>query len=199
MYYYKTHILILARVCVTCTLNPYVLCQALTAATWKTIIILLSEESKLIALANDHTGVALKKEFIVLLKEMNLEYKDFGAMTEERTDYALYGYPAALAVASGECEKGILVCGTGIGMSLTANKVKGIRCAACSDCYSAMFSRQHNNANMLALGARIVGSGLAKMIVKMWLETSFEGGRHQLRLDHINQIEAGKVEFLCKR
>jgi len=150
----------------------------------------------LIALASDHVGLVLKKEFIVLLKEMNLEYKDFGAMTEERTDYTRYGYPAALAVASGECEKGIIVCGTGIGISLTANKVKGIRCAVCSDCYSAVLSRRHNNTNMLALGARVVGVDLAKMIVRMWLETDFEGGRHQVRLDHISQIEAGKVEFL---
>jgi len=117
-------------------------------------------------------------------------------MTEERTDYTRYGYPAALAVASGECEKGIIVCGTGIGISLTANKVKGIRCAVCSDCYSAVLSRRHNNTNMLALGARVVGVDLAKMIVRMWLETDFEGGRHQVRLDHISQIEAGKVEFL---
>jgi len=150
----------------------------------------------LIALASDHVGLVLKREFIVLLKEMNLEYKDFGAMAEERTDYTRFGYPAALAVASGECEKGILVCGTGVGMSLTANKVKGIRCVVCSDCYSAVLSRQHNNTNMLALGARVVGVDLAKMIVRMWLETAFEGGRHQIRLDHISQIETGKVEFL---
>jgi ribose 5-phosphate isomerase B len=150
----------------------------------------------LIALASDHVGIALKKEFMVLLKEMGLTYKDFGAMTEERTDYARYGYPAALAVASGECEKGILICGTGIGISLSANKVKGIRCAVCSDCYSAVLSRQHNNTNMLALGARVVGVDLAKMIVKLWLEAAFEGGRHQIRLDHISQIEEGKVDFL---
>ena len=150
----------------------------------------------MIALASDHVGLVLKREFIVLLKEMNLEYKDFGAMAEERTDYTRFGYPAALAVASGECEKGILVCGTGVGMSLTANKVKGIRCVVCSDCYSAVLSRQHNNTNMLALGARVVGVDLAKMIVRMWLETAFEGGRHQIRLDHISQIETGKVEFL---
>ena len=150
----------------------------------------------MIALASDHVGFELKKEFIVMLKEMNLEYKDFGTTTPERTDYTRFGYPAALAVASGECEKGILVCGTGIGMSLTANKVKGIRCAVCSDCYSAVLSRQHNDTNMLALGARVVGSELAKMIVKLWLETAYEGGRHQIRLDHISQIESEKVEFI---
>ena len=150
----------------------------------------------MIALASDHTGLELKKEFILMLKEMNLEYKDFGTTTPERTDYTCFGYPAALAVASGECEKGILICGTGIGMSLAANKVKGIRCAVCSDCYSAVLSRQHNNANMLALGARVVGPELAKMIVRLWLETAYEGGRHQIRLDHISQIESGKVQFV---
>ena len=150
----------------------------------------------MVAIASDHTGLELKEEIIILLKEMNLDYKDFGTTNTERTDYTRYGYPAALAVASGECEKGILICGTGIGISLTANKVKGIRCAVCSDCYSAVLSRQHNNTNMLALGARVVGTELAKMIVKLWLETAYEGGRHQIRLDHIRQIEEGKVEFL---
>jgi ribose 5-phosphate isomerase B len=149
----------------------------------------------LIALASDHVGLVLKKEIITMLNEMNLEYNDFGTNKTKRTDYALFGYPAALAVASGECEKGILFCGTGIGISLSANKVKGIRCAVCSDCYSAVLSRQHNNANMLALGARVVGADLARMIVRMWLEAVFEGGRHQIRLDQISQIESGKVDF----
>ena len=150
----------------------------------------------MIAIASDHAGLALKNEIIVLLEEMNLKYRDFGTNSTERTDYTRYGYPAALAVASGECEKGLLFCGTGIGISLAANKVKGIRCAVCSDCYSAVLSRQHNNANMLALGARVVGVDLARMIAKLWLETSFEGGRHQIRIDHISQIETGKVIFL---
>ena len=149
----------------------------------------------MIALASDHVGFELKNEFITMFEKMNIEYKDFGTTKAERTDYTRYGYPAALAVSSGNCEKGILVCGTGIGMSLTANKVKGIRCAVCSDCYSAVMSRQHNNANMLALGARVLGVELAKMIVKLWLETDYEGGRHQIRLDHISQIELGKVKF----
>ena len=150
----------------------------------------------MIAIASDHAGFELKSEIITLLKEMKLDYKDFGTASTESTDYTRYGYPAALAVASGECEKGILVCGTGIGISLSANKVKGIRCAVCSDCFSAVLSRQHNNTNMIALGARVVGTGLAKMIVKQWLEAVYEGGRHQIRLDHISQIESGKVEFL---
>ena len=150
----------------------------------------------MIAIASDHAGLGLKKEITAMLKEMNLDYKDFGTMTPESVDYARYGYPAALAVASGECEKGILFCGTGIGISLVANKVKGIRCAVCSDCYSAVLSRQHNNTNMLALGARVVGTELAKMIARMWLEASYEGGKHQIRLDHISQIESGKIDFL---
>ena len=150
----------------------------------------------MIALASDHAGLELKNEIANMLREMNMGYKDFGTMTAERADYTRYGYPAALAVASGECEKGILICGTGIGISLVANKVKKIRCVVCSDCYSAVLSRQHNNTNMLAMGARVVGSELAKMIARMWLETSFEGGRHQTRLDHISQIESGKVDFI---
>ena len=150
----------------------------------------------MIAIASDHVGLLLKKEIIVLLEEMNLDYKDFGTTKTDRTDYTIYGYPAALAVASGEYDRGLLFCGTGIGISLAANKVKGIRCAVCSDCYSAVLSRQHNNSNMLALGARVVGLDLAKMIVRLWLETSYEGGRHQTRLDHISQIESGKVDFL---
>ena len=150
----------------------------------------------MIALANDHVGFEFKQELILMLKEMGLEYKDFGTTTTERVDYTRYGYLAALAVASGECQKGILVCGTGIGISLAANKVKCIRCAVCSDCYSAVLSRQHNNTNMLALGARVLGPELAKMLVKMWLNADYEGGRFQVRLDHISQIESGKVDFI---
>jgi ribose 5-phosphate isomerase B len=149
----------------------------------------------LIAIASDHVGLELKNEIICLLDEMKLGYKDFGTLSTERADYTRYGYTAASAVASGEYEKGIIICGTGIGMSITANKVKGIRCAVCSDCYSAVLSRQHNNTNVLALGARVLGVELAKMIVRMWLETDYEGGRHQQRLDHISQIESGKIDF----
>ncbi|GHT84463.1 ribose 5-phosphate isomerase B [Spirochaetia bacterium] len=145
----------------------------------------------MIALANDHVGFELKKEIKKLLDELRIPYKDFGADSSERTDYPVYGYRAAQAVVSGECEKGIILCGTGVGISLSANKVKGIRCVVCSDCYTAVLSRQHNNTNMLALGARVVGLDLAKLIVKMWLEASFEGGRHQRRIDQIAEIENG--------
>ena len=147
----------------------------------------------MIALGSDHAGLPLKKEIMELLDSMNIAYKDFGTYTAESCDYAKFAQQAANAVISGECEKGILCCGTGIGISLAANKVKGIRCVVCSDCFSAKMSREHNNCNMLALGARVVGGELARMIVKIWLETEFAGGRHQRRVDQIMAIEAGET------
>jgi len=147
----------------------------------------------IIALGSDHAGLPLKKEIMELLDSMNIQYKDFGTYTADSCDYAKFGQQAAAAVISGECEKGILCCGTGIGISLAANKVKGIRCVVCSDCFSAKMSREHNDANMLALGARVVGGELARMIVKIWLETEFAGGRHQRRVDQIMAIEAGET------
>ena len=147
----------------------------------------------MIALACDHAALDLKKEIIGLLEEMGLPYKDFGTYEAVSCNYPEYGEKAARAVASGECEKGIVVCGTGIGMSLVANKVRGIRCVVCSEPYSAKLSRMHNNTNMLALGARVVGSELAKMIVQTWLETPFEGGRHQTRIDIITAIERAEA------
>ena len=145
----------------------------------------------IIALGSDHAGLPLKKEIMELLDSMNIQYKDFGTYTTDSCDYAQFGQRAANAVVSGECEKGILCCGTGIGISLAANKVKGIRCVVCSDCFSAKMSREHNDANMLSLGARVVGGELARMIVKIWLETEFAGERHQRRVDQIMAIEAG--------
>ena len=147
----------------------------------------------IIALGSDHAGLPLKKEIMELLDSMNIQYKDFGTYTADSCDYAKFGQQAANAVISGECEKGILCCGTGIGISLAANKVKGIRCVVCSDCFSAKMSREHNDANMLALGARVVGGELARMIVKIWLETEFAGGRHQRRVDQIMAIERGET------
>ena len=147
----------------------------------------------IIALGSDHAGLPLKKEIMGLLDSMNIQYKDFGTYTTDSCDYAQFGQRAANAVVSGECEKGILCCGTGIGISLAANKVKGIRCVVCSDCFSAKMSREHNDANMLSLGARVVGGELARMIVKIWLETEFAGGRHQRRVDQIMAIEAGET------
>ncbi len=147
----------------------------------------------MIALASDHVGILLKEEIKILLDQMGLPYRDYGAYSQDRTDYPLYGARAAKAVASGECERGIICCGTGIGISLAANKVKGIRCVVCSDCYSAMLSRQHNDTNMLSMGARVVGTELARMIARIWLTTDFEGGRHQRRIDQISALEQGEA------
>mgnify|MGYP003376291178 FL=1 len=149
----------------------------------------------MIAIANDHVGLELKAKIIEVLEKKGLEYKDFGTYTSERTDYPIYSQQAADAVASGECDRGILVCGTGVGISLAANKVPGIRCVVCSDCYTAKLSRQHNNTNMLAMGARVVGADLAQMITEIWLDTEYEGGRHQRRLDMIAQIEKGEKVY----
>ncbi len=146
----------------------------------------------MIAIACDHSALELKKEIEELLSARGLEYKDFGTYTTDSCHYPVFGMRAATAVASGECERGIVICGTGIGISLAANKVKGIRCALCSDPYSAKMTRAHNDANMLALGARVIGTELAKMIVEVWLDTPFEGGRHQTRVDMITAIENGE-------
>ncbi len=143
----------------------------------------------MIAIASDHGGFELKQEIMKHLSELGLEYKDYGTYTADSCDYPIYGEKAARAVASGECDRGIIICGTGIGISMSANKVKGIRAALCSDCYSAEFTRLHNNANMLALGARTVGSGLALKIVDTFLNTGFEGGRHARRVALIHEIE----------
>ncbi len=146
----------------------------------------------MIALACDHSALELKAEIKRLLEERGETYTDFGTDTAESCHYPIYGVRAAKAVAQGVCDRGIVICGTGIGISLAANKVKGIRCALCSDPYSARMTRAHNDANMLALGARVIGVELAKMIVEAWLDTPFEGGRHQTRVDMITAIENGE-------
>ena len=146
----------------------------------------------MIAIACDHSALELKQEIEALLDSRCLEYKDFGTYTAESCHYPVFGARAARAVASGACDRGIVICGTGIGMSLAANKVPGIRCALCGDPYSAKMTRAHNNANMLALGARVIGVELAKMIVEAFLDTPFEGGRHQTRIDMITALENGK-------
>ena len=147
----------------------------------------------IIALGSDHAGLPLKKEIMALLDDMHIGYKDFGTYTTDSCDYAIFAQRAANAVASGECERGILCCGTGIGISLAANKTRGIRCVVCSDCFSAKMSREHNNANMLSLGARVVGADLGRMIAEIFLTTDFEGGRHQRRIDQIMAIERGET------
>ena len=137
----------------------------------------------MIALGCDHGGYALMQEVKKHLEERGLEYKDYGCYSEESVDYPVYAKKAANAVASGECERGILICGTGIGMSMAANKHKGIRAALCTDLVMAEYTRRHNNANVLCMGARIIAYEMAEMIADKFLETEFEGGRHQRRID----------------
>ena len=147
----------------------------------------------MIAVANDHTSLTLKKAVILKLESLGLSYTDYGALSEERCDYPVFGLRAAKAVASGECDKGILLCGTGMGMALTANKVKGVRCCVCSEPYTALMSRLHNDANMIAVGSRVVGDELALMIIETFLNTAFEGGRHLNRVKMIMEIENDNV------
>ena len=135
----------------------------------------------MIALGSDHGGYGLKQEVIKHLKERGLEYKDYGCYSEESCDYPVYGRAVAEAVASGECERGIIICGTGIGISITANKVPGIRAALCHDCFSAEATRQHNDANVLAMGARVIGPGLALKIVDIFLDTPFSNDERHVR------------------
>ncbi len=142
-----------------------------------------------IGIGNDHSALELKAEIIELLKEKGHEVVDYGTKSPESCDYPVYGEKVGRAVASGEVERGILICGTGLGISLAANKVKGVRAAVCSEPFTAKMSRAHNNCNILAFGARVVGAELAKMIVETWLDTEFEGGRHQRRVDMLMDIE----------
>lgn len=144
---------------------------------------------KMIGISSDHGGFSAKESLIEFLKKNNYEVKDFGTCTTESTDYPEYGQAVAEAIANGECEKGIIICGTGIGISIAANKVPGIRAALCTNSLMAKLSREHNNANILALGARILGQELIEDIVKIWLETEFLGGRHETRVNKITNIE----------
>lgn len=144
----------------------------------------------MIALGCDHGGFALKQELMKYLDEKGLEYKDYGTYSEESCDYPIYGEAVGKAVSGGEADKGIIICGTGIGISIAANKVRGVRAAVCGDCFSAEFTRRHNDANVLALGARVIGPGLALKIVETFLTTEFEGGRHARRVGLISDIES---------
>ena len=139
----------------------------------------------MIAIGCDHGGFALKQEVMRHLDELGLAYKDFGTYSEESCDYPIYGEAVARAVAGGECERGILICGTGIGISISANKVKGIRCAHCADTLEAQLCRQHNNANVIVLPARFITNDQAVEFVEEFLATDFEGGRHQRRIEKI--------------
>ncbi|MDR0138941.1 ribose 5-phosphate isomerase B [Metabacillus idriensis] len=142
-----------------------------------------------IAIASDHGGLNLREEIKQLMDEMNIQYEDFGCECETSVDYPDYALPVAEKVASGEFDRGILICGTGIGMSISANKVKGIRCALVHDTFSAKATREHNNSNMLAMGERVIGPGLAREIARIWLTTEFEGGRHENRVSKITAFE----------
>ncbi len=147
-----------------------------------------------IALGCDHGGFGLMQEVKKHLDEMNdVEYVDFGTYSEESCDYPVFAEAAANAVAKGECDLGILICGTGIGISISANKVKGIRAALCSDCFSAEMTRRHNDANMLCMGARVLGAGLALKIVDTFLSSGFDGGRHAKRIALISDIESRQI------
>jgi ribose 5-phosphate isomerase B len=147
------------------------------------------EEIMKLVLACDHGGYELKEIIKEHLINKGYSIMDIGTHSIESVDYPDYGKGAAEAVASKEVDRGIVICGTGIGISMAANKVKGIRCALCTDTYMARMSRLHNNSNMLALGNRVIGSGLALDIVDVWLETDFEGGRHEKRVNKIMEIE----------
>lgn len=142
-----------------------------------------------IAISSDHGGNNLRKEIIQQLEELGLSYKDFGPQTNDSVDYPDYAAPVTEGVASGEYDRGILICGTGIGMSIAANKVKGIRCALVHDVFSAKATRCHNDSNVLAMGERVIGPGLAREIVATWLAQEFEGGRHERRIEKISALE----------
>ena len=146
-----------------------------------------------IAIGNDHTAVEMKNHIVQYLSQKGYSLINYGTDTDERVDYPVFGKRVADAVASGECDLGILICGTGIGISLAANKVKGIRAAVCSEPYSAMMTRRHNNSNIIAFGARVVGPATAEMIVDAFLEAEYEGGRHGARVDMISAIENGEL------
>lgn len=146
----------------------------------------------MIAIGNDHAAFPeFKKDILAYLDEQGIAYKDFGCYEGEKCDYPDAAKKACAAVLSGECDSAILICGTGIGISMSANKLHGIRAAACSDYFSAKYTRLHNNANALCLGSRVIGSGLACELIDVFLHTSFEGGRHADRVAKIHQLETG--------
>ena len=142
----------------------------------------------IIAIGNDHGAVEMKFEIAKYLTDLGYEVKNYGTDTTDSCDYPIYGERVARAVANGEADLGIAICGTGVGISLAANRVKGIRAVVCSEPYSAELSRRHNNTNVLCFGARVIGPELAKLIVKSWLNAEFEGGRHEKRVAMLDDI-----------
>ncbi len=147
----------------------------------------------MLAIGSDHAGFPLKQEIKAWLDEQGIEYKDFGCYDLQSVDYAMAAKAVGEAVASGSYEKGLLFCGTGVGISMAANKVRGVRAACCSDYFSAKYTRLHNDANILCLGARVIGAGLATELVDVFLHTAFEGGRHARRVQQIHMIEDGTL------
>ena len=142
-----------------------------------------------IAIGCDHGGYLLKQDLLIWMEENDIEYEDFGCFSAESVDYPVYGEKVARAVASGAYDRGIVICTTGIGISIAANKVKGIRCAHCADPLSADMTRRHNDANVIALGAGMIGPNLARRMVEVFLNTEFEGGRHARRVAQLDAIE----------
>lgn len=142
-----------------------------------------------VAIGSDHGGLNIKAEIKNLMDELNIQYEDVGCDCDESVDYPDYALPVAKKVASGEVDRGILICGTGIGMSIAANKISGIRCALVHDTFSAKATREHNDSNILAMGERVIGPGLAREVAKVWLQTEFEGGRHARRVEKITLLE----------
>ena len=142
-----------------------------------------------IGIGNDHSGVEMKREIVKFLQEQGHEVVNYGTDESTRCDYPVYGEKVGRAVTAGDVDRGILICGTGLGISLAANKVRGVRAVVCSEPCTARLSRQHNDANVLAFGARIIGIEMANMIVETWLSTEFEGGRHQRRVDMVMEME----------
>jgi ribose 5-phosphate isomerase B len=144
----------------------------------------------MIAIGSDHGGFALKEEVKVYLQKRNIQFKDFGTFDDKSCDYPVYAEKACESIINGECDKGLLFCGTGIGISMAANKIKGIRAAACTDYFSAKYTRLHNNANVLCLGGRVLGGGLACELVEVFLNSEFEGGeKHERRVAMLKEIE----------
>ncbi|SEO23241.1 ribose 5-phosphate isomerase B [Amphibacillus marinus] len=143
-----------------------------------------------VVMASDHGGYQLANEIEAFLQDLGATVTHLGSKGADSVDYSDYGIPAAEKVANGEFDRGIVICGTGIGMSIAANKVKGIRCALVHDVYTARVTREHNNSNMLAMGARVIGVDLAKEIVKTWIKSDFEGGRHQRRIEKVANYES---------
>ena len=142
-----------------------------------------------LVIASDHAGFELKESVVAFLHNMGVEFEDFGPVNSDRVDYPDYGIQVAKAVIDKKVDRGIVICGTGVGMSIVVNRFPGIRGTLCSDLYTAKMCREHNDSNILIMGGRVIGKGLAEEIVKTWLETPFEGGRHQQRLDKIEEID----------